>query len=54
MKWVYSFKYLFYHIFLYMADMIPVLEGTHMVSSFHEHLKGQELVHLKSVYKILL
>ena len=37
-----------------MADMIPVLEVTPTVSSFHKHLQGQELVHLESVYKILL
>ena len=37
-----------------MIDMIPFLEVRPMVSSFHKHLKGQELVHLKSVYKILL
>ena len=48
-KWVYSFQYLFYHLFF--------LEVTLMVPSFPQeskHLKAQDLVHLKSVYKILL
>ena len=38
-----------------MADMISVLEAIFMVPSFprsHKHLKGQGLVHLKSVYKL--
>ena len=34
MKWIYSFQYLFYHVFLYVADMIAVLEVTLMVPSF--------------------
>ena len=53
MKWVNSFQYFFYHLF-YVADMIPVLEVTFMVPRNHKHLKAQELIHLKGVYKILL
>ena len=32
--------------------MIPFLEVKPMVSSYHKRLKGQELLHLKSVYKV--
>ena len=37
-----------------MADMIPVLEVTLILSSFHKYVREQELVHLKSVYKTML
>ena len=42
--------------FLYMTDMIPVLEHPWCQAFYrsHKHLREQELVSLKNVYKILL
>ena len=42
--------------FLYMTDMIPVLEHPWREAFYrsHKHLKEQELVSLKNVHKILL
>ena len=55
--WFCSFQY-FLSPFLYMTEMIPILEVTPTVQSYyprsHKHLKGQELVHRKRVYKIQL
>ena len=42
--------------FLYMTDMIPVLEHPWYQAFYrsHKHLREQEIVSLKNIYKILL
>ena len=51
-----QFSISFLSPFLYMTDMIPVLEHPWCQAFYrsHKHLKEQELVSLKNVHKILL
>ena len=56
-KSVYSFQYLFHHLSLYMSYDSCSKSNTYECQAFprsHKNLKGQEIAHLKSFYKIVL